>query len=281
MSVEDNGITPSCFLRGNCNMKRLVRFFAISHGVTWVFFIAAALVGGVNTPVGTIIFNLSGLGLLLAGPILASLTLTRAEKREYWQRIIDFRRIKVRWYMAIFLIPPVLVIAGSFLSWIVTGDIVELTGLLKPEELTLVGFLFAVFFAPLLEEMAWRGYALVELQKRHSALISSLFLGLMWAIFHLPLFFIPGTYQYELGLLTVPFWQFMVALVFGSVIISWIFNNTSYSTLSAVLYHAMWNLVGELFDTSVISDVFCVVALFTLAVAVVVCFGGRTLTKMK
>ena len=257
----------------------LVRFFCISHGVPWAFFIAAALVGGVDTPVGTIIFALSGLGLLLAGPVLASLTLTPAGRREYWQRIVDIRLIKPQWYLAVFLIPPVLVVAGSVLSWAVTGDIAELTELFRPADFTLVSFLFAVVVAPLLEEMAWRGYALVELQKRHSALVSSLFLGFMWAIWHLPLFFIPGTYQNELGLLTVPFWQFMAAAVIGSVIITWIFNNTGYSTLSAILYHAMWNLSGTIFETSVMSDVFYALVLLVLAIAVVLRFGGRTLVR--
>lgn len=259
-------------------MKNLVRFFAISHGVVWAFFIAAALVGGVDTPVGTMVFALSGLGLLLAGPVLASLTLTRAERREYWHRIVDVRRIRLPWYLAVLLIPPIVVIAGSVLAWAVTGDIAELTHLFGRADLTLIGFLFAVVVAPLLEEMAWRGYALVELQKHYSALASSLFLGFMWAIWHLPLFFIPGTYQHELGLLTIPFWQFMAALVIGSVVMTWIFNNTSYSTLSAVLYHAMWNFSGELFETSVVSDVFNSVVLLVVAAAVVLRFGRRTLT---
>ncbi len=257
---------------------KLVRFFAISHGVTWAFFIAAALVGGVDTPVGNTLFLLSGLGLLLAGPVLASLTLTRTERREYWRSIYDVRRIRLPWYLAVFLIPLALVIGGSVLAWAMTGDVTELTGLLRPAGFTLVGFLLAVVVAPLLEEMAWRGYALVELQKRHSALTASLILGFVWAIWHLPLFFIPGTYQYGLGLLTVPFWQFMAALVIGSVVITWIFNNTSYSTLSAVLYHAMWNFFGELFETSVLSDVLYAVVLLVLAVVLVLRFGRRTLT---
>ncbi|MFU8796723.1 MAG: CPBP family intramembrane glutamic endopeptidase [Dehalococcoidia bacterium] len=257
---------------------KLVRFFAISHGVTWSFFIAAALVGGVDTAAGTVLFALSGLGLLLAGPALAPLTLSRAERREYRQSIIDVRRIRFPWHLAVFLIPPALVIAGSALAWAVTGDAAELTELLGSAGFTPFGFLLAIVVAPLLEEMAWRGYALVELQKRHSALTSSLILGFMWAIFHIPLFFIPGTYQHGLGLLTLPFWQFMAAAVIGSVIITWIFNNTSYSTLSAFLYHAMVNLSGELSKTSVLSDVFYAVVLLGLALFLVLRFGGRTLT---
>jgi len=244
-----------------------------------LFFLGAALAGGIETSLGAILFSLSALGLLMAGPILVYFTCSKAERQDYFRRIIDYKRIKLQWLLAIILIPPLLVVSGTLLSWAVTGDIAEISQLISPMEFILVGFLFSVVAAPILEEMAWRGYALVEMQKRYSALASSLFLGFMWALWHLPLFFIPGTYQYELGLFNVPFWQFMTAAIAGSVIITWIFNNTNYSTLSAILYHAMWNLCGMLFFTSVLSDVFYALVLTAFAALVVLRFGAKTLTK--
>lgn len=62
---------------------------------------------------------------------------------------------------------------------------------------------FAVFtlvFGPLPEEMAWRGYALDGLQIQWKALTASIALGAAWTVWHLPLFFIEGSYQHGLGL---------------------------------------------------------------------------------
>lgn len=57
--------------------------------------------------------------------------------------------------------------------------------------------IFWLFFGPVPEEPGWRGYALDGLQSRHSALVSSLIVGIVWLAWHLPLFFIEGTWQAE------------------------------------------------------------------------------------
>ena len=43
------------------------------------------------------------------------------------------------------------------------------------------------------EEIGWRGYALPRLAARFGFARGSILLGLIWACWHLPLFFIPGT----------------------------------------------------------------------------------------
>jgi len=42
--------------------------------------------------------------------------------------------------------------------------------------------------------------------------------------------------------------------------------------------HAMWNLSGMLFGTSILSDVFYTVVLFGLALVIILIFGGKTFT---
>jgi membrane protease YdiL (CAAX protease family) len=93
------------------------------------------------------------------------------------------------------------------------------------------------------EEIGWRGYALPRLQANLSALTSALIVGVMWALWHLPLFFIAGLPQTLL-----PFVLFLVWIVSQSVIFTWVYNGTQGSLLFAIVLHAAINLSIQLFS---------------------------------
>jgi membrane protease YdiL (CAAX protease family) len=86
------------------------------------------------------------------------------------------------------------------------------------------------------EEIGWRGYALPKLQSGYSALVSSVILGGIWALWHLPLFFNPDS-----GYSNTPFWAFLIFILPVSILITWIFNSTGGSTLMIMILHAMLN----------------------------------------
>ena len=108
--------------------------------------------------------------------------------------------------------------------------------------------IFILLFGPLPEEIGWRGYGLDRLLGTYSPLTASLITGTFWALWHLPLFFIPGTYQSGLGIGTLSFWLFLIALLPDSILYTWIFRNTQRSTLGAILFHFATNYSGELLD---------------------------------
>ena len=87
---------------------------------------------------------------------------------------------------------------------------------------------------PLTEEPGWRGFALPRLQSRFGALPGSLVLGLLWALWHLPLFFIQGW-------LSVPVWAFVILVVCLSILMTWAVNLARGSIVPAVLMHAVYN----------------------------------------
>ena len=135
--------------------------------------------------------------------------------------------------------------------------------------------LFLLAFGPLPEEMGWRGYALDPLQVAYGPLTAAMLLGAVHALWHLPLFFIEDSFQYRLGVFTPGFWRFMVSVVVISVIISWAFNLTGHSILSAVLLHWAENASGELFDLQEAAQ-WCRLGLYILlAVALVIITKGR------
>ena len=86
------------------------------------------------------------------------------------------------------------------------------------------------------EEMGWRGYVLPRLQAKNNALTSTLILGLIWAIWHLP--------KYVTHLNIAVFgWAALHFLAFA-VIQTWLYNNTKGSLLIVAVSHAISNTVG-------------------------------------
>ena len=85
--------------------------------------------------------------------------------------------------------------------------------------------------SPLLEEFGWRGYALPALQWRWTALSSSVALGLIWGLWHLPLMVVYGD----------PFLPYMLLIVPQTIIFTWLVNSAGGSMVIALLYHASLN----------------------------------------
>jgi membrane protease YdiL (CAAX protease family) len=80
----------------------------------------------------------------------------------------------------------------------------------------------------LLEEFGWRGLALPLLQGRWNALASSVLLGLVWGLWHLPLMVANGDPPVPYLLLIIP----------HTVLMTWVVNSTRGSMLLAMLFHA-------------------------------------------
>jgi hypothetical protein len=69
-------------------------------------------------------------------------------------------------------------------------------------------------------------------------LISSLILGLLWGLYHLPAFLLSGFPQQELPIL-----PFIVAALALTVLVTWTFNHTGGSLIPVFLYHFSFNLM--------------------------------------
>jgi membrane protease YdiL (CAAX protease family) len=132
---------------------------------------------------------------------------------------------------------------------------------------------------PLGEEFGWRGYALPVLQDRLGWRAASLGLGLVWGVWHLPLFFIDGTAQAH-----IPLALFQLSVVAMSVVFAWLGNRTAGSVVAALLFHTainFWPAVVPVLPTeaSYRAYAFVVATLVVLAVVALLTSGpmaGRT-----
>jgi membrane protease YdiL (CAAX protease family) len=124
------------------------------------------------------------------------------------------------------------------------------------------------------EELGWRGYLLPALQARWSSLTSSVVLGVIWALWHLPLFFMAGTSQSYM-----PFPGFLLFTIPLTVIFTWVHNQTGGSILLVMLLHGAVNTTLGLVRITVMDGWACA-AWLVLAVLVTVLPGrGRSVRR--
>ena len=259
-------------------------FLGLTLGLTWsVEFLAAAIDGFIPRWGVTTLHYLGGIMPLAVAVGLAQLKHDRPFQRDFWQRIIDFRRISFGWYLVIFLYAPIKSGLAALIDVLLGGAGIapEAVSRFGEQPLLIVPTLFFwLLFGPVPEEPGWRGYALDGLQARQSALSASLVVGVAWSLWHVPLFFIEGTWQAEqIGLGTQRFWFYLITIVVEAVLYTWIYNNTSRSTLSAILFHFVGNAFGELFALSEQAEVYNFVIGIVAVIAVVAMWGRKTLTR--
>lgn len=261
----------------------MLPFFAISHGVSWAFWLPAAILtpdSGVWASWTRWLVYLGGLGPPLAGIVATHRLGGRRGLVDLGRRIVDLRRIPGRWLLACLLVPPAAMLVGWGLGRLIdpAGSAVDTSGLASvaadPVSIApLAGFL--IVFGPLPEEIGWRGYALDALQQRSTAFGASLVLGGAWAAWHVPLFFVPGYYGDAVPDPVV----FAVAILGNSVLFTWIHNNTRRSVLAAILFHFQINFVGTLVEGSLPVEWLRALATASLVVVVIRLYGAATLRR--
>ena len=132
---------------------------------------------------------------------------------------------------------------------------------LKLLGMAILMFLYNIAYSALSEEPGWRGFALPRLQARFNPLVSSLILGVIWAVWHAPGRF--GGIEAKSLSETLVEW---VLIVLVTIIFTWLFNRTKGSILVTALIHPVMNTTGNFLNASISALILLVV--FTVFVIV-------------
>ncbi len=267
-------------------------FFASVYLVSFLLYVPILVSGqGLSTPLNKILMAMVTFAPSVLGVLFVYLTKGPEERRDFWRRAYRWPRGRTKMALLGILILPFITITSFLISSSTEGTGLSLTyatRLFTDWKALLVYLFVELTFGALSEELGWRGYALDELQSRWSALRSSLVLGFIWAFWHTPAFLIPGLSQYEMGgVFSWPYISFILSVAMGSVLITWVYNNTGRSILVAgFLMHFSQNatfiLLGGIFETFTVPPAYWTVALIETAIAValvVIFYGSKTLTR--
>ena len=208
----------------------LIAFFVLAFALSWWPWILYAF-GLSPTPIASF-------GPFLAALVVLAITQGKSGIGGLLRRMVRWR-VGIRWYAVALLLPVGIALAATALN--------VLLGAQAPSAADLGGWtgLFSIFAVRLLipgtggawEEPGWRGFALPSLQAGRSALLASLILGAVWALWHLPLVVATG----QMGA-----WD-IVTIMAWALVLTWVYNGTGGSVLIVMLFHAMFNTVSGSF----------------------------------
>jgi uncharacterized protein len=232
------------FLKRHSLIAGLVLMFAL----TWPIDLSNSGVLPFRVPF--VVSLLVGWGFILASLIMTGLTLGREGVSTLLKRYLIWR-VNGKWYLVAFLLPPALQFVSVVVTTWLTGVPVDYGNVMihklvpvqaNPLLLIIPWMLFEVITNG--EEMGWRGYVLPRLQFRYSALVSSLILGVIWSLWHLPKFFGTGSSGGR------SFTWFTIFCLAAAVLYTWLYNNTRGSLLMVTIFHATQNTTGMFLPVS-------------------------------
>jgi membrane protease YdiL (CAAX protease family) len=214
----------------------LLTFLSVTFAITWIaWFSADALSpGGAATGASGVVFYLG----VFAPGIVALVMTWRADGRPAVGTLLGrlFQwQVGLRWYAFALGYMAVVKLAAAVSHRIVAGAWPAFG-----EDPVILMILAAVFSTVILgqagEELGWRGYALPRLAARFGMGWASVLLGVIWAVWHLPLFFLAGTSTTDQS-----FTLYLLQVTALSVAVAWVYHNTGGSLLLTMLLHAAIN----------------------------------------
>lgn len=206
----------------------VVTFVLLTFTATWTLWITASAF----LPSSLAFASLAGTIM----PAVIALWLTRSESERSFADLVArlFKwRVSVRYYVFALAFMAVVKLSAAALYRLGTGQ-------WPPFGTTaLVVLLIAVLFSTPVqagEEIGWRGFMLQRLAARIGFAWASLLVGLAWATWHLPMFFMPGG-----DMLGLSFPVFVLMVTALSVSLAWLYRGTGGSLLLPMIMHAAIN----------------------------------------
>lgn len=247
--------------------KTLIPFFGITFGLTWG--IAALLIlftDQISVIFGEIGFTNPLIILAVYSPGIAGVFLVwrfyGLKGLGSFFRRLTLWRMPLVWWLFLILGIPVVFYTGAAIKGTINDPFP-----FSPYYQALPALALALFLGPI-EEFGWRGLALPLMQRKLSPFWAGLILGVIWALWHIPSFFLSGMPQTAWA--AGPYFLGIIAL---SVILTPMFNSARGSLLIAVLYH--FNMMNPIWPDAQPWDSL----LFALVAVFIVVLNRRTMFK--
>jgi membrane protease YdiL (CAAX protease family) len=253
-------------------------FYGVAVAVPWTLWFTVGALS--RTPLwDRQVWLILGSVLVVLGalaPMVAAFALILPDKdmrEELKSACIKFKGIHWGWWVFHFLFPfaAILLTTAISLAFGYSAGQFRLNPDLNFTGIVLLPAWAVMFVAPVIEEFGWHTYGIHCVRKRFNLFTTCFVFGIIWAVWHIPLSSIPGSYQSvvaEHG--TIHSINYLVSLIPYLIIDNWTYYKTRRNMFFQVLFHLLMCFSMEIFrthpDTKIIHTavllVFCVFIVF-------------------
>ena len=224
---------------------RPVRFYLTVFALTWGFWILAIIFRntGMLMP-----FMVLGLAMPAVTAVVTVLTSgNRMLKEDLKRKLVGCYRIRPLNILLAVVLYGIAVAVSILVSALFGGSLSQFS-FTEDFSFSIGGTsaLLTLLLASVIEELGWRGYGEDAVGQYHNWFRESLIFAAIWACWHLPLFWIPGTYHYglrEMGLIYVL--NFLVSTIPVDFLQTWLYVKNRRSMLATIIFHLFINIMQE------------------------------------
>lgn len=258
------------------------KFYFYTLISTWIFWISAAILSHLSSSESDGYFTgamvLMFLGLIVPA-VMAFLFVQKSGskelKQDYKEKILSFFRINLKNVIFAIIIFALAIFISIGIS-LLFGESTQQFGFVEGFSFSIGGVptLIILVITALLEELGWRGYAEDSIAQYHSWFMESIIFGVLWAAWHIPLFFIQGTYQANILAMNpwymVNFFAGMMPLGF---FFTWVYVGNKRSIFACSIVHFAVNFLQEQINMS--QNTKCIESFVILILAVVLVLANK------
>jgi len=236
----------------NNNTKQILIFITLVIGLSYLVFwgpVAFLKLRAANLVEGKIYNTGAFLLFIIGGFVPSILGIILTSKFEGKEGIIKLflSAINIKIGFSSFMIIIAYVIILSLLQLILyttLGNRFDYSQFIKQLPTTLP----LIIAGPLSEEFGWRGFLQKRVNKEFSPISGSIIIGIVWSLWHLPLFYIIGTSQHEFN---VPFFPFMILIISSAFVYTYIYIKSNGSLFTAILLHWLFTYIFQVIASQI------------------------------
>lgn len=251
------------------------KFYLTTFGFTWLFWACAILFNE-----GMSLYVFMFLGLISPAVVAIYTVLTSkstALKQDLKRKLVSFYRLKPINIILAIIVFALIVLASILISIALGGSTSQLS-FTDDFSFSIGGAsaLLTILLASVIEEIGWRGYGEDSVAAYHSWFVESIIFGFVWALWHLPLFWIDGTYQFGLREMGIGYMlNFLLSIVPLGFITTWVYVKNNRSMLASIIFHLFVNTMQE--KIAMTPETKCIESFVVVIVAVVIVLTNKEL----